>query len=1137
MDEGHRTPRWRSTCEVCLSKGGPEDACNSGSGQLGQGKGFESCSCRTDKIQELPPLKSDYTFPPHPGVHPPSRPVTAPSPIDKPLPSPPVLTVTTRSPSRQSRSLIDASEKPLQRRSPTDPERLEEWPVLDPRKHSPSPSLDGRSIKDGELAIIEQLRLKPVVSETDGRADEKVVGNRRSSSTSSTGTVLHNTDSVEANPSKELNGILDESTVEKAFPRPLPNGSASPGHEADTPEGQMRAPLPKKRLVSTELPPIRQTRTSSLRASLAASRSAEHSPTAIALDRDGDYHRPIRGTRIPLKPTSEDRPSSIPQSRKGDANSKSTNGVVRSIDIAKSEPRVPGARSATAPSANDSVKRRSSVFDSTKPKSPLTPLSSTLPRSFLPTAASAKKAQNASSRHARASITPFNVAAFGSNSPRSRKQANRNSKSTLEISCLKPPSTQLAADGDLLSDHLTDPQDGGHASIASGVNGSPKVRPSAESGCRFTVKRLSQANPDYGPTLKIHSSAERLIMGDEASSDDFKVTPSIDSDQQTPSSSETIVYSAMATGRAQMMRSMSQLERDALRKKLHGVANSAEKRSITKKEPVLADGDAEEHADRKNKFRRNSAQLRESGNATSNDRAEERKPLLEPLMTAVGGITLSEDPFIKEQLDPVGDGSGLATFEGTGVRDFSDVAAPGKEAHWISPLPERRASLQRYSTASTSMSRSRSVPELPDAGNGWGENAANGKPASDGPSVQSKGKKVEASGALDSYTSASSSGTSPVKEHPIDSPISFPARKSSRMMVPDYTKSGPSKSSPPAPSFQHNPPKEYVERQNRLGADNGMESIEKSAGTETQCPSMSKRDSVAEISAKSRGSVSRSIKKHVRGLFQKGNLVTGTFRHGQPAKTANCGFTKEPIGKSRQVNQSPRPKPRNKRPFSRPSILPEASALPRMSQIHPVHRPRIHAEINKASPMSGPRPLHRARISSEPGNMFRAAMNASGRNFPTRSGVAGRARHTMPSAWPLPPGVDPLSPAGLAAARVAQQQGRYHPRGKNEIEGQLDGCSRTAQTLAAKARRPDCPTHERQMLLDMAAAIMHGLTLSRVASVAADDAEQAAFKARAAFDECAKNVDTVAQWARDYRRGTPTAAASAVERSRVTASV
>ena len=66
---------------------------------------------------------------------------------------------------------------------------------------------------------------------------------------------------------------------------------------------------------------------------------------------------------------------------------------------------------------------------------------------------------------------------------------------------------------------------------------------------------------------------------------------------------------------------------------------------------------------------------------------------------------------------------------------------------------------------------------------------------------------------------------------------------------------------------------------------------------------------------------------------------------------------------------------------------------------------------------------------------------------------------------------------------------------------------------------------------------MHGLTLSRVASMAADDAQQAAFKARAAYDECAKNVETVAKWAREYRRGTPAGAAKTLKLARATASV
>ena len=983
-----------------------------------------------------------------------------------------MATISSGSPLRQSRSLIDASERPLRRNSPGDPDRLEEWPVLYPQKPSSSPSPSRHSMRDGTLAIIEQLRSKSGGYETNQRANGEGVDDTRVSSSSSTGTVMHNTKLVEPDSSRETYGSLDDSSAEKSSIQP--NGFASLGKDIEIPLGPIRVPISEKRSVSKELPQIRQTRTSSLRASLAASRGAESSPTAIALDRDGDHHRPIRGTRIPLKSTNGPRPASISQSGKSDITKQGIDVVVGGVETMSSERGNTEEQSPAAPSANDSVKRRSVVFGSTKPSSPLTPPSATLPRSLLPTASSAKKAHSAPNRHVLARISPFSAPTFDSNSLRSKKQPNRTSKSTLDESSFGLPSTQRAFSGNLSSDYIprSNLADGIQTSTTKSANGSPKVCPSADRNGQFTLKRLSQADPDYGPTLKIHSSAERLIMGEnQPSSEDIDATPSIESEYRTSSSAETVVYSAMATGRAQMMRSMSQLERDALKKRLQSVANSAEKRSNTKKEPVPIDDGVEKLTDRENKFRRDSGRVRENGNTSSNDRTEERKPLLEPTVAAASGVALSDDPFFKEKLAPNSDGDGTATFEGMGMRDFSDIAAPGKEAHWISPLPERRSSLVRHSIASTSVSQTKDTPELRRiVKSGIGESGNDGRTESIH-SIKKAGKNIEASGALDSYTSASSSESSPAKVKPVGSPDPFPARKSSKIMVPDFTKNGSAKDSPPAPSFQHNPPKVYVERQNRLGASNGMESIEKGTGAECPGATVSKRSSVAEFSSKSHGSVSRSIKKHVKGLFFKGSQVMGAFRRGQTASAANGGSAKPKIGTptrgSQRASQRPntsvsekdgQSKGMHKKTPSRPSILPKASPLPRMSQVHPVHRPRAHGiEANKASPMRRPRPLHKARTSSEPGNMFQAAMAASGRVSAARSGLTARTRHTMPSAWPLPPGVDPLSPAGLAAARVAQQQGRYEPRGGKEIEAELGGCSRKAQDLAARARRPECP--------------------------------------------------------------------------------
>ena len=66
-----------------------------------------------------------------------------------------------------------------------------------------------------------------------------------------------------------------------------------------------------------------------------------------------------------------------------------------------------------------------------------------------------------------------------------------------------------------------------------------------------------------------------------------------------------------------------------------------------------------------------------------------------------------------------------------------------------------------------------------------------------------------------------------------------------------------------------------------------------------------------------------------------------------------------------------------------------------------------------------------------------------------------------------------------------------------------------------RARHPGFRANECGTLVNIATAIAQGLSLSRQASIAAEDAEEAAFRARAAYDECAKAVNNITKWAEE----------------------
>lgn len=79
-------------------------------------------------------------------------------PSEKPLPSPPLAQVVTGSPIKESRCLIDASEKPLRRSPPGKPHQEEEWPVLFPEKPTSPATLRDLHGQDSRKLTLRLIR-------------------------------------------------------------------------------------------------------------------------------------------------------------------------------------------------------------------------------------------------------------------------------------------------------------------------------------------------------------------------------------------------------------------------------------------------------------------------------------------------------------------------------------------------------------------------------------------------------------------------------------------------------------------------------------------------------------------------------------------------------------------------------------------------------------------------------------------------------------------------------------------------------------------------------------------------------------------------------------------------------------------
>ena len=140
---------------------------------------------------------------------------------------------------------------------------------------------------------------------------------------------------------------------------------------------------------------------------------------------------------------------------------------------------------------------------------------------------------------------------------------------------------------------------------------------------------------------------------------------------------------------------------------------------------------------------------------------------------------------------------------------------------------------------------------------------------------------------------------------------SLPPRSSSRTTHPDFVGH---KQSPVSPSGnKENVPKEFTQRQNRLGSLRGHGTAQvdfvNPASNRT-----SMRNSVARESNKSQGSISKGMLSNIKGLFNKRS-------------------SDDPLPSSNKNGK------KNKRP--KVAVTSNGSPFPPISEIHPVHRPTL----------------------------------------------------------------------------------------------------------------------------------------------------------------------------------------------------
>lgn len=412
----------------------------------------------------------------------------------------------------------------------------------------------------------------------------------------------------------------------------------------------------------------------------------------------------------------------------------------------------------------------------------------------------------------------------------------------------------------------------------------------------FQVRRLSLASLELGPTLKIHESAERLILGPEA-----------DKENQTESQLIKNSYHRRSAGRINLQQNQGAGKNSSFKKRT-GRPSSTQELSYSASRTSSVNKDVR---DKKIK----SADL--SYSLPTDHLHQESEKMKIQISRKNTASTNADDPFFDAQSSYKSDDADCKIHLVIEKKsDEEENGASVEKEPWISPLPyEPKLSLDsqldhvntdkpsnfqdkpgndstivlgNLSTISANLLAAESSNDMPNNLQFYKVTALNQDPSTPTYSTDHLG----------------SSNSS-----------SFPPRSSSRTTPPDYTINSSRKTSPNLPSKTNpSPSEDFLSRQNKLGSSKGLASSQLGPGHVSL-----KRRSVARESNKSRNSLSKGMLSNFRGLFHK--------RHSDHESFSSIKTN----GKSN----------------SKTSIVSNGSPFPSVSEVHPIHRPTL-ASTNRS---------------------------------------------------------------------------------------------------------------------------------------------------------------------------------------------
>lgn len=807
------------------------------------------------------------------------------------------------SPTKEARSLIDASEKPLRRSPPGMPHDEEEWPVLFPEKPTTPDTLRQLNHQDssrgspklthrqGERYPVLPSAAYHPISKPEGstmkassmpKVERKEVASTNAPNLFNTSVDVNDTGNPAVNPDQKTE---NRDTAPAQLVKPNTLGTYVPDRSAGA------AAVEKSAEESKPTNQTRQTRTSSLRARLSAGK----------LIKDPTGRSKIMGftdfTNV-KEPFTQDSEGSLRASK---------GPIYRSVSPSNARPpasksskdslcgnRAPaqfvaGSRRPThrRPSSRGSLRsesRASSPLFAPKPPARSVP---DVPHATheLPVAVTVDSEKSQIIGERRSSI------------PVLRHTSNpiKNSKDESKEKEFAQPKKVFRDEFSIYEDKST------HHSVAlQSIKESPRQN--------YEIKRLSMTSPEHGPTLRISPSADRLIMGTGPDKENQPKSSKYRSKEirRAAVASELVkakdkVSSASLNTPVQRPSSSQGFPLSTSRKSLFDINSREKKARSIDVSFLLPNSHAKKHS---------MAQTPKSSHNNT-------------------GSSGGDDPFFDatEGLDDSVAGADATDLVVTQTCNDEHVRIAEDEP-WIFPMPNPDSSTA-YSDSTPVTSGYLPITLQEHLGKGIKANYE--KPIARQPYGQARDLSCGSSELPNKIDETLDLPATPDQVgHAAQnfSSGSFPPRSSSHTAHPDYTTDGSAKVSPLSPLSRTNrisrtflgiddidpgTAAKFNTRQNNLGSLGGLASSQ----IDTTNPTM-KRASTARESNKSQGSLSKGMLSNFRGLFNK--------RSSENTEPSSLRSNR----KGKQVR-----------------VTSNGSPFPSISEVHPMHRPTL-ASMNRA---------------------------------------------------------------------------------------------------------------------------------------------------------------------------------------------